>query len=201
MSRGSFVPAERHQAWPTPDGDVSPLVLGRRAPHETLCLLSRTGRNTDMERPCQISSLLRSRSRVETQHRWRKSWRMDPNGGRRWSIQHRPECPFAAHSPRFGANGTQGHFTGLDRKFSTPFAQDRFFGAICRWGLPGGHGHGHIVRSAQEPSPTVGDHFGSRGLAVPRREPVEGPSARCNVLRGCLRAVKEAREKLKGRLP
>ena len=35
--------------------------------------------------------------------------------------------PFADHSSRFGTNGTQAHFPGLHRRFSVPFAQDRFF--------------------------------------------------------------------------
>ena len=35
--------------------------------------------------------------------------------------------PFAAHSSRFGANGTKPLFMGLNRAFTAPFAQDQLF--------------------------------------------------------------------------
>ena len=37
--------------------------------------------------------------------------------------------PFADHLSGFGTNGTQAHFSGLDRRFWAPFDQDRIFRA------------------------------------------------------------------------
>ena len=43
----------------------------------------------------------------------------------------RPVHRLTARSLRVGANGTKAEFTGLDREYLGPFAQDRFFGVIC----------------------------------------------------------------------
>ena len=102
--------------------------------------------------------------------------------------------PFAVQSSRLGTNGTRVRFTGLDREFSAPFVQDRFFGPVRRSHPaphlpPGAHADRLVARALSRHHDLARRGLPHLDLAATRRESLTEP---CGATRGAHAPIRQA---------